>query len=403
MFKRLTLTQALFLAILAAIGLGLLAPELSQSLKPIGFLFLSLLKMFIAPIIFFSIVAGIASLPQVGQLRRMGAVTLVYFLSTPVIAVATGLLFVHWFDPGLHGNANALRALTGEGGGATPAVRAFGPSFFGELFVNPVKALAETKVLAICVFAILFGAALQALKPKSERLVALCESVNDAFMVLLKWVMGLAPIGLFALVASMVGSLGLQTFRLLGWFIVTVLAATLWHGLVNLMLVQRLVAGRPIGSSLRAMSDALVVAFSTSSSNATLPVTLKTAQEKLGVSEASARLVVPLGATVNMDGTALYEAIAAIFIAQLYGIPLSFGDELIIFFMAMVTAIGAPGIPSAGMVTMILVLEAVGLPIEGIGILLTVDRFLDAFRTAVNVEGDMIGACVVERFGLTRI
>jgi Na+/H+-dicarboxylate symporter len=273
----------------------------------------------------------------------------------------------------------------------------FVAQFLHSLFQNPFSALAKGDVLAVVIFAVFLGVALIIGGERYKNILSLFQEFLDLNMRIIGWIMHLAPFGIFALLLKLVATQNAELLGTLAKFIVIIVSATLFHGAVLLPLLLFLVTGKSPLWFWRGAREALITAFATSSSNATLPITLRCVEHNLHVRKDIAGFVVPLGATINMDGTALYEAAAALFIANLAGIDLSLSQQLIVFFTAMIAAMGAPGIPSAGMVTMIMVLQSVGLPVEAIAILLPIDRLLDAFRTAVNVEGDMVGSLVVQK------
>jgi len=273
----------------------------------------------------------------------------------------------------------------------------FALSFFHGLFVNPFAALAQGNVLAIVIFALFLGIALVMGGERYRNILALLQEGLELTLRIVGWIMRLAPIGIMALLTKLVATQDATLLASMGKFVAVVIGSTLLHGAVVLPLLLWLVTRVSPLHFWHGAREALVTAFATSSSSATLPVTLRCVQQHLHVKPEIAGFVIPLGATVNMDGTALYEAAAALFIANLAGIELNHLQQLIVCFTAMIAAIGAPGIPSAGMVTMVMVLQSVGLPAEAIAILLPIDRLLDAFRTAVNVEGDMVGSLIVQK------
>jgi Na+/H+-dicarboxylate symporter len=276
------------------------------------------------------------------------------------------------------------------------------PEFFAHflhsLFQNPIKALAQGDILAVVAFALLLGIALVVGGERYASIIILLQELLELVLMLVGWIMRLAPVGIAALLLQLVATQDTALLATLIKFIVVVVGTTLLHGIVVLPLILYLVTGVTPLKFWRGAREALVTAFATSSSSATLPVTLRCVEQHLHVKRDIAGFVVPLGATLNMDGTALYEAAAALFVANLAGIELDLMQQMIVFFIAMLGAMGAPGIPSAGMVTMVMVLQSVGLPAEAIAILLPIDRLLDAFRTAVNVEGDMVGSLVVQKW-----
>jgi Na+/H+-dicarboxylate symporter len=363
----------------------------------IGELFLNALKMLIVPLIFAAVISGVAALGDVRKLGRLGGITVTYYFCTTAVAVAIGLVMVNWIQPGV--------GLAFEGAALPEDLAAQAEVGVSDILLslvspNLVAAAADTQLLPVILFAIVLSAALSTVGPRGAHVIAFFDGLNEAMMKLVTWLMFTAPIGIFALVASRLGQAGggeafAQTIAAVSWHVVTVLGGLAIHfGFLVGVLI--LLARRPL-SYLVVMLRALITAFGTASSSATLPLTMECARENQ-VDRRAVRFVLPLGSTVNMDGTALYEAAAALFIAQAYGIELSLGQQMIVFVTATLAAIGAAGIPEAGLVTMVIVLTAVGLPLEGVGLLLAVDWFLDRFRTTVNVWGDAVGAAVVDRF-----
>jgi Na+/H+-dicarboxylate symporter len=266
---------------------------------------------------------------------------------------------------------------------------------------NVFDAMARMEILPLIVFSLLLGAALSVLGERVRPTIEVISTLNDAVMLLVNWIMIIAPVGIFGLIAPRIGRAGgfggfLPELLALGKYSLTVLIGLAIHGFIILPLILKILGRRSPATYAKGVGPALMNAFSTASSSATLPLTMKGIREENNISNRTASFVLPLGATINMDGTALYESVAAIFIAQVYGIPLSPVMQVVIFLTATLAAIGAAGIPEAGLVTMVIVLKAVGLPIEGIGLLLAIDWLLDRFRTTVNVWGDSVGAGVIE-------
>ena len=398
-------TQILFGVILGiALGAGLAAlgkesPVARDSLYVaglVGTLFVDLLKMVMIPLVFASISAGVASLRAHRQIHRVWMATLGFFVLSMAVAIVLGLSAANIFTPGagihLSMFADATRAFEAK---QVPLPEFFALFLHG-LFQNPVTALAQGNVLAVVMFALILGIALVVGGERYRNLLLLLQELLEVTLLIVGWIMRLAPLGIMALLLTLAATQNATLLTTLAKFIAVVIGTTLLHGVLVLPLILYIFTGMPPLHFWRGAREALVTAFATSSSSATLPVTLRCVEEHLQVKRDIAGFVVPLGATVNMDGTALYEAAAALF-ANLSGIDLNFGQQLVVFFTAMLSAIGAPGVPSAGMVTMVMVLQSVGLPVEGIAILLPIDRLLDTFRTAVNVEGDMVGALVVQK------
>lgn len=366
--------------------------------KLVGSLFTDLLRMVLIPLVFTSIVVGVANLRSHRQMNRVWQVTLVFFVSTMAFAVLLGLMAANLLQPG-GGLQIAMFQDAIQGFQATQMSLAdFFAQFLRSLFQNPIAALAQGNVLAVVIFALLLGIALVIGGERYRNILVLMQEFLELILMLVGWIMRLAPLGIMALVLQLVASQDAGLLSTLIKFVGIVIGTTLLHGLVVLPLILFLMTGMTPLRFWRGAREALITAFATSSSAATLPVTLRCAEQHLHVKRDVAGFVIPVGATMNMDGTALYEAVAALFIANLVGVELSLTQQLIVFMTAMLAAIGAPGIPSAGMVTMVVVLQSVGLPVEAIAILLPVDRLLDTFRTTVNVEGDLVGSLVVQHW-----
>jgi Na+/H+-dicarboxylate symporter len=363
----------------------------------IGSVFIDLLKMILIPLVFCSITVGIANLRQHHQMHRVWVMTLLFFVGSMAIAILIGLTASHYFRPGaglhLAMFADAMQTFEAK----QLSFSEFFSQFLHGLILNPFSALAQGNVLAVVVFALLLGIALVVGGERYRNMLALFQEALEICMRIVAWVMHLAPLGVAALLLKLALVQDAEMLATLAKFVSLVMGLTLFHGLVILPLILYVMTGKTPLWFWRGAREALITAFATSSSNATLPVTLRCTTQHLHVKPEIAGFVVPLGATINMDGTALYEAVAALFIANLAGIDLSLVQQSIVFFTAMIAAMGAPGIPSAGMVTMVMVLQSVGLPAEAIAILLPIDRLLDTLRTTVNVEGDMVGSVIVQK------
>ncbi len=408
--SRLSLNVQILLGALAGVGLGIwlsyLGPAVALTQQGlfaaglVGMVFVDLLKMILVPLVFTSIVVGVANLRAHHQMHRVWLTTLGFFILSMAMAIVLGLSAINLFEPG-KGLHLALFQDAMQGFQAKQmSLAEFSQSFLHGLFVNPFTALSQGNVLAIVIFALFVGVALVAGGERYRNILALLQEALELTLRIVGWVMHLAPLGIMALLLKLVATQDVALLSTMGKFVAVIVGTILLHGLMVLPLLLFLVTGVTPLRFWRGAREALVTAFATSSSSATLPVTLRCVQQHLHVKPEIAGFVIPLGATVNMDGTALYEAAAALFIANLAGIDLNLMQQMIVFLTAMLASIGAPGIPSAGMVTMVMVLQSVGLPAEAIAILLPVDRVLDTFRTAVNVEGDMVGSLVVQK--LTR-
>jgi Na+/H+-dicarboxylate symporter len=394
MRKLLSLENLTLLAIVLGVISGVLIPEPVKEIKIVGEIFLSLLKMIIVPLVFTSVFVAMIGLGSLKRFGDMGVKTVAYYVATTGFSVAVGLLLVNLIDPGKGAQVRMptpqeveVRTLTLE------------DIIWNIIPSNPVKSFTEGQVLQIIFFAVLLGlATLTVSGEKIKHILNLFEGLNEGLINLTRWVVKLTPVGVFALVSYMVASAGLEVLSSLWEYAVTVVLGLLIHAFLILPLIAFLLGRYNPYSYFRKIREAPLLAFSTASSAATLPVSMQVAEEKGGVRKETAGFVLPLGATINMDGTALYESVAAVFIANLYGIELSPAQMLMIFLTATLASIGAAAIPGAGLVMLALVLSSVGVPLEGIGIVVAVDRFLDMLRTAVNVWGDLNGAKIVDRF-----
>ena len=403
---RVSLNSQIFLGALIGVGLGLSfaqigveTPAVKQAIygfSLLGTLFIDLLKMVLVPLVFTSIVVGVANLRLHSQLHRVWLFTLGFFVLSMALAIALGLSAANLFEPGKGLSLDLFHNASQNFAAQQMSFAEFAASFLHSLFVNPFKALAEANVLAIVVFALFLGVALVVGGERYRNILQLMQEGLELMLRLVGGIMHLAPLGIMALLAQLLATQNPELLSSLAKFVIVVIVTTLLHGFVVLPLLLFAVTRISPLRFFRGSREALLTAFATSSSSATLPVTLRCVEQHLHVKPSIAGFVVPLGATINMDGTALYEAAAALFVANLAGIELDFAQQLIVCFTTMIAAIGAPGIPSAGMVTMVMVLQSVGLPAEAVAILLPIDRLLDTVRTMVNVEGDMIGSLVVQ-------
>ena len=407
-WKKTSLNTRILFGVLTGIVLGLGVTVLKKESEValgilyladlMGTLFIDLLKMVLIPLVFTSISVGVANLRAHRQMHRVWKAALGFFLFSMTLAILLGLIAANLVRPG-EGLQLAMfqDEMQGFQAGQMPPAE-FLAQLLHSLFQNPVAALAEGKILAVVVFALLLGIALVMGGERYANILVLLQEFLELMLMLVGWIMRLAPLGIMALLLKLTATQDAALLGTLIEFVIVVVVTTLVHGVVVLPLILYLVTGMNPLKFWRGAREALITAFATSSSSATLPVTLRCAEQHLHVKRDIAGFVLPLGATLNMDGTALYEALAALFVANLVGIELNLMQQMIVFVTAMLAATGAPGIPSAGMVTMVLVLQSVGLPAEAIAILLPVDRLLDTFRTAVNVEGDMVGSLVVQKW-----
>ena len=392
---RLKLHTQIFFGIILGIICGILFREHAVFFQPLGDIFVRMLRMVTVPIVFTSLVIGVVSLGNIQHLGRLGAKTFGYFLLTGLAAVLLGLLIVNILKPGVNSNFPIPEDFIASD---------YAPSGTYILDVlqqtipdNIIRAVVNEEILGIIFFSVLFGCGLLAIGKKGAACVGFIEGMNDAILKMTEWIMYLAPVGVFSLMATLVGKMGIAAFKPLGLFMFCVILGLLVHAVFVYGSVLIFVAKYSPFEFVKRSFPALATAFSTDSSVVTLPVTMETLEKEIGVSKKISGFVAPLAATLNMDGTALYEAVAAMFIAQVYGVHMNMTQQVIIALTSVLASIGAAGIPSAGLVTMVIVLRSVNLPLEGIGLLLAIDRVLDMCRTTINVMGDMCGAIVVSR------
>ncbi|MBW3566501.1 MAG: dicarboxylate/amino acid:cation symporter, partial [Proteobacteria bacterium] len=373
----------------------------------LGTIFLNALKMIIVPLIFSSILVGIAGIGRGKDLGRLGGKTIGFYLFTGLLAVLIGLAYVNLVQPGYENGEPVRDQLALEADKQDVKAELKGTGGLGELvdlFVRMVpENIVETAssngdLLALIFFAILFGFFITRVGDEhAQPLYNFWNAVFNVMMKITEFIMRFAPIGVFGLVATVVAETGFDAVRPLGIFALTVVAALLTHALVTLPLMTWFIAGVNPWKLYRAISPALLTAFSTASSSGTLPITMDCIEKNVGVSNRTSSFVLPLGATVNMNGTALYECVAVMFLAQAYGIDLTFTTQFVIVLTALVTSIGVAGVPSASIVAIGMILTAVGLPLEAMGVLFVFDRVLDMMRTSVNVMGDGVCAVIVAR------
>lgn len=363
----------------------------------IGDLFLDALKMVIVPLIIAAVISGVTSLGDIRKLGKVGGATLLYYAITTGLAVLIGLFVVNLIQPGVDvGQAGPELIQQGPDRAVT------GPVEIIRSLITPniISAAATMQLLPLIIFCLLFAAALTTIGDKNITIIRFFDGLNEVMMKLVIWIMCFAPIGIFALIAGQLGKAGggpkvKEQLLAVGSYCFTVILGLLIHFIV-LFIILVLFSSKGRAYLLKLLR-ALFTAFGTASSSATLPLTMECALEA-GIDKRSVKFVLPIGATINMDGTALYESVAVMYIAQALGYSMTLGEQAIIFITATLAAIGAAGIPQAGLVTMLIVLNAVNLPAEGIGLILAVDWFLDRFRTTVNVWGDSVGAAVIETY-----
>ena len=366
----------------------------------LGDLFIRLLKMVIVPLVFTSIIIGVSSIKDRTKIGRLGFKTFLYYISTSLIAILIGLFLANTIQPG-------IGASTISSAGAYDTSQLSSSSSMLDILkrmipTNPISAFANGDMLAIIFFAVFFGITLSFVdSKKSSPIIKVIESIYSVVIRMTQIIISLAPIGVFGLMVKAVSNSGLDIFKDLGWYAATIASGLSIHLFIVLPLILIfLVRVNPL-EHFRAMASAMVTAFSTSSSSATLPVTMKCVRDNVKVSNGTTSFVLPMGSTINMDGTALYECAGVLFIAQALGIPLDAGQQFVVVFTALLASIGAAGIPSAGLVMLFIVTEAVGLQSDAVavwvGSMLAIDRPLDMFRTMVNISSDSVGAAVIAK------
>lgn len=386
---------ALILGVIVGIGFTFVPENIFSAadtyvLDPVGQIFINLIMMIVVPIVFVSIVLGTAGLGEPAKLGKIGIQTITFFLVTTAIALSIGIGLAYLLEPGKAGVFDVSNAEY-EAESAPPIM----DTLINIIPDNPVNSLASGDMLQIIAFAVFIGLALAVLGEKTSAVYRLFEQINEIFMYLVNLVMKTAPYGAFALIASAIGGAGLGALGSMAMYMVTVILALFIHGAVTYSLaIWGLGKGNPL-KFYKGFFPAISLGFSTSSSNATLPVSMKAAQENLGVKKEISSFVQPLGATINMDGTGIMQAVATVFIAQVYAQTLGFTDIIMIILTATLASIGTAGVPGVGLIMLAMVLQQVGLPVEGIALIIGVDRLLDMLRTSLNITGDAACAYII--------
>ncbi len=394
--KKIQLHWQILIGLILGILYGMFFPDKVSYISWMGDIFLRALKMVIVPLILSSIISGVTNIGSSQNLGRLSLKTLTYYLSTSTLAIFTGLLFVNVIQPGVGADLGFSQQVEGldisEGSFAQTLIKIIPSNIF--------EAFAQGKMLSIIFFAVLFGFFITKINPAPGKfLTDLFDSVFEVMMKITLFVIRFTPLGVFGIVAVQISqseNIAALAARM-GIYMATVMFALIVHAFITLPLLVRFIGKVNPIKHLKAVTTPLLTAFSTSSSSATLPLTMEAVEFNDGVSNKITSFTLPLGATINMDGTALYECVAAMFIAQAYGVELNFGQQVIVVFTSLLASIGAAGIPMAGLVMITVVLTAVGLPLEGVGLILAVDRILDMFRTSVNVWSDSCGSVIIAK------
>lgn len=383
------LWQQILIGLVLGVVVGLLFKDGAELLAPLGALFLNAIKMLIVPLVFVSLVAGITCMQDTAKLGRISVKTIAIYLVTTAFAVSIGLLFGALFAPGADMNMVASAAVEAKQAPSLVEI------LVGLVPSNPVAAFAEGNILQIIVFAIALGVSMNLIGEKAAPAVKLFNSLAEVFYKLTDLVMRFAPIGVFALIAGVVANHGIEVLLPLAGVIGVIYLASIAHLLLVYGGMLTMLARLSPLRFFQGIAPALAVAFTTSSSSGTLPVSIECARKNLGVSEGVAGFVLPVGATINMDGTAIYQGVLVLFIAQAFGVDLNAGQYLMIILTATLASIGTAGVPGAGLIMLGLVLTSVGLPLEGVALIAGIDRILDMARTMVNVAGDLMTTTLV--------
>ncbi len=358
-----------------------------------GDIFITLLRMMVVPLVLVSLTCGAASLGATGKVGRLGGKSIGLYLLTTAIAVSLALTMGLIVEPGVSASDKGLEVVTYAAKEAPP----FKDTLVNIFPSNPVAAMANGAMLQVIVFAVLLGIAISKAGAAGQRVRSVFDDLNEIFMQLITMILHIAPIGVFCLMVSLGATVGLSDIAKLIVYFLTVAATLVLHMTVVYPLLLRFLAGLNPLTYLRKMREPILVAFSTASSGATLPVTLRTVEHRVGVSNNVASFAVPLGATINMDGTAIMQGVATVFIAQFFGVSLGPQELLIVVLTATMASVGTAAVPGVGLIMLAMVLDQVGLPVEGIGLIIGVDRLLDMMRTAVNVTGDGMVATTVAK------
>ena len=357
----------------------------------VGTMFVNALKMLVVPLVLFSLICGVCGIGDVRLLGRIGTKAFALYIMTTAVAIATAIIIAGGIGIGKGMNATTAAEFTGKD--APPLSQVL----IDIIPTNPIDALADGEMLSIIFFAILFGISILMVGKKAKSVIEFIEILNEIMMKMVTIIMGLAPYAVFCLIAKAMAELGMDLLGQLIGYVVVLIAALLFHLFFTLQAVLKIFSGLSPVMFLRKMRNTQVFAFSTSSSNATIPVTLRTVTERLGVNNSVASFTVPFGATINMDGTAIMQGVATVFIANVYNVDLGIAGYLTVILMSVLASIGTAGVPGVGLVMLSMVFAQVGLPMEGIGLILGVDRLLDMIRTAVNVSGDAVVSTVVAK------
>ena len=357
----------------------------------VGKMFINALTMLVVPLVFFSLICGVCGIGNIKTLGRVGSKSFILYMLTTAIAIAVAITLASTFGIG---DGLELRSTSEFTVNVAPPLT---DVFISIIPTNPVKAMANGDMLPLIFYSILAGISMLMVGKKASRLIEAAEVANEVMMKMVTIVMSVAPYAVFALIAKAIAELGLDLLSQLAGYVLVLFSALMLHLFITLMIVLKLFSGLSPSIFIKKIRDAQVFAFSTASSNATIPVTLRTVIERMGVDNSIASFTVPFGATINMDGTAIMQGVATVFIANIYGVDLGITEYLTVIMMSVLASIGTAGVPGVGLIMLSMVFTQVGLPIEGIGLILGVDRLMDMLRTAVNISGDAVVSAIVAK------
>lgn len=400
--REISITKKVLLGLLLGAIVGIITYQLPESgfknnflingiYELFGQLFLRGIMMLVVPLVFVSLVNGVAGMGDVKKLGRIGIKTIVFYLGTTAVAVVIALALGHFLKPGMGLSLQAMETVEVTVNERTPIVQIL----YEIIPKNPLQAMAEGNMLQIIVFAMMIGVGISLLEEKAELLVRLFDSLNDLIMKLVEIIMKAAPIGVFGLIAKTMSTVGVKAIIPLAKYIGTVYIGLAIHMFVVYGLLLTIFTKFDVKKFYRKFSPAMSIAFSTASSSATVPVSLDILENEMGISKDIASFTIPLGATINMDGTAIMQGVAVFFIAQLYGIPLTPQMIITVILTATLASVGTAGVPGAGTIMLSMVLQSVGLPLDGMGLLMGVDRLVDMGRTTTNITGDAVCTAVI--------
>lgn len=391
--RKIGLLTQILIAFVLAIIVGVIVGPSIEVVKPLGDLFLRLIKFIIVPLVLASLVIGVAGTGDIKRIGRMGGITFAYYLITTAIAVLIGLILANIFKPG-----SGLNLTISEEAAEPKEVPGAIDTLLNIIPTNPIQSLVDANMLQIIFFALFLGVAIALVGDRAKPVYDFFDGLAEIMYKITHIVMKVAPIGIFGLIAPVVGQYGASVLLPLIKLILVVYIGCILHALIVYSSSVKFLANYSPVKFFKGTLPASLVAFSSSSSSATLPITIQNTEENLGVSKKVSSFVLPLGATINMDGTALYQGVCVLFIAQFLGVDLSFTQQLIIVLTATLASIGTAGVPGAGLIMLTMVITAVGLPLEALALVAGVDRVLDMIRTSINVTGDASAAVVVQAF-----